>query len=302
MVRPNFFIIGAPKCGTTAMSEYLRTHPSVFMSPQKEPHFFSTDVLRSNFRTLEEYLGLFAEAGSEPVIAEASTSYIHSDEALGKLHGFNPEARLLVMLRRPTDLVYAYHGTALVTGEESEWNFERAWSLQLRRAAGESLPPGTLANCLRYRWIGSLGSQVAKVLETFPRERVHFILFEDFVRDTRSEYLRLLEFLGIPDDGRVDFAKANESSQFRFRTLARAPRYVRAAGGPYYRRVKKRLGLRWNLAGLIVKPFDRFNKVTRPRPPLRPEFRQHLDEVFRDEVVKLEKILGRDLSAWRIPR
>lgn len=279
------------------MSEYLRTHPNLFMSDPKEPAFFSDDVGPRRYSGIEEYLAIFAGAQARhKVIAEASTFYIRSDHAIERIRSFRPDARLLAMLRRPTDLVYSYHGEVLKQGSEFEWDVEKAWHLQAERVQGKKVPAGTVVREVEYKWVGSLGTQVERVLQTFPREQVHFILFDDFMKDPRTEYLRLLQFLEIPDDGRVEFPRVNEGVQFKSTALARFPRYLRAKAGGQVRAIKE-------LAGIerlrIIRAFDRFNKVTAPRPPMRPEFRRYLDEVFRDEVVKLEQLIGKDLSAWR---
>src|SRR5271167_1373145 len=140
------------------MSEYLRTHPNVFMSNPKEPVFFSPDILeRPYVQTLDEYLALFDGVTAEKAIAgEASPQYLFSDVALPEIRSFRPEARLLVMLRRPTDLVYSYHAELLRSCKELEFDFEKAWELQPLRAKGKAIPKGTLPGILRYQWVGSL--------------------------------------------------------------------------------------------------------------------------------------------------
>lgn len=297
--KPNFFIIGAPKCGTTAMSEYLRSHPSVFMSNPKEPCFFSKEFVPSNYRTVNEYLGLFAHARPEQlIIAEASTNYMHSKGALEKIKDFQPDARLMVMLRNPADLVYAYHGQMVKQGYEPEPDFEKAWELQPSRATGKALSTeNKQGHVLRqYKRIGSLGSQVEDVFKVFPKNRVHITFFEDFVADPKCEYHRLLSFLELPDDGRQAFPRINESTHHGSLWLGQSSRRLR-------RRVAKPLSELHRKTGFqgtgLLKMLDHLNVETRPRPPLRPAFRQHLDEVFSDEVGLLEKLLGRDLSAWR---
>jgi len=294
---PNFFMIGAPKCGTTAMSEYLRTHPNVFMSDPKEPSFFAPDVIPSPCATMADYLNLFAHANSQQVIVgEASTSYIYSAGAVKKIWALSPNARLLVMLRRPTDLVYAHHSQNRKQGRDLEMDFEKAWKLQPQQANGKPIQPH--ANpWADYKWIGSVGSQVDRVLQIFPRSQVHFICFDDFVRNAGTEYRRLLEFLGISDDGRMEFPKVNENTHFKSLRLARIPRYLRAKVGiNRIKAIKDALGIR---QFGITPAIDKINTEARPRPPLRPEFRSYLDEFFEPEVVLLEKLLGRDLSSWR---
>ncbi len=299
MVRkPNFFIIGAPKCGTTAMSEYLRTHPNVFMSEPKEPSFFSEDVGRSSYRSSDEYLGLFARARPcQSVVAEASTRYIHSKLALPKIKLFEPQAKLMVMLRRPSDLVYAFHSELLRQGIESEQDFEKAWALQDIRASGKALPPARKnAHSLQYKWIGSLGSQMRILFRTFPRDQIHIITFDDFIANPGGEYRNLLSFLELPDDGRKEFPRINENIQYKWLWLGQFPKRLRGYVTRPLATLRRKTGFRGT--GLI-KTIDRFNAEASSRLPLRPEFRQYLDEVFSDEVKLLEELLGRDLSIWR---
>jgi Sulfotransferase domain len=296
---PNFFIIGAPKCGTTAMCEYLHTHPNIFMSDSKEPFFVAIHSAPSHRATMADYLSRFANANSQQVIVgEHSTPYIQSAQALEKIRLLSPDARLLVMLRRPTDLVYAYHAQMRKQGIEVEWDFEKAWNLQPMRAMGKSIPRGINPHLLDYKWIGSVGSQVDSLLQIFPRSQVHFIRFEDFAKDAGTEYRRVLEFLGIPDDGKVEFPKANENTHFKSARIAKLPRYLRSrVGVNRIKAIKDALGIR---QFGITPAIDKFNKEVRPRPPLRPELRRHLDELFTPEVVLLEKLLGWDLSKWRV--
>jgi hypothetical protein len=282
--KPNFFIVGAPKCGTTAMSEYLRSHPNVFMSVPKEPNYFSSE-LGINRRSIDHYLNLFSDAGPRhTVIAEASTTYIFSQSALERIRHFNPDAKLMVMLRQPSDLVYAFHGQCV-------------WALQTVRAAGNSLPPlCPSSQLLQYKWIASIGSQVERLFEIFPRAQVHTALLDDLALDPRREYLRLLSFLDLPDDGRVDFPRVNEAKSHKWLWLGQMPRLLRRRFNSLYFMLRQKTNFRGT--GLI-RMIDYFNTEARPRPPLSPEFKRYLDEVFYDEVRLLEELLERDLSAWR---
>lgn len=297
--KPNFFIVGAPKCGTTAMSEYLRTHPQVHMSTPKEPRYFSTDITPSPYHSLDDYLLLFKTNNQNRVVlAEASTTYIYSKVALERIRSFSPSAKIMVMLRNPTDLVYAFHGELLKIGRETEWDFEIAWSLQEKRSRGESVPFSAKQRSaiLQYRSIGCLGSQLNNVYELFPSTQVHVGIFDDFVTDPAAEYRRLLAFLGLPDDGRRDFPRVNESVQFKSRRIAGLSRRLRARALPISEIVKRRIGIpRLGIVSFI----DRFNSKTHQRPPLSPKFRDHLSAAFRSEVELLETLLRRDLSAWK---
>src|SRR6185312_16840962 len=99
---PNFFIIGAPKCGTTALSEYLRRHPNIGFSEQKEPHYFNDDFSSRHIYSLDEYMKCFASNSADKVaIGEASVFYLSSRSAVRNILQHMPDAKFIVMLRDP---------------------------------------------------------------------------------------------------------------------------------------------------------------------------------------------------------
>src|ERR1700747_3640485 len=117
--RPNFFIVGAPKAGTTALYSYRAQHPEVFMSRLKEPQFFASDICgnQRNVTTLSEYLKLFEDAHAL-AIGEASTCYLASPGAAEQIRSVCQEPRIIVMLRNPVDVMYAEHSERLFDGTE----------------------------------------------------------------------------------------------------------------------------------------------------------------------------------------
>src|SRR5690349_11034979 len=141
--KPNFFIVGAPKCGTTALYEYLRHHPNIFLPKVKEPHFFATDLgAYPSVKTMDQYLGLFHDSNEAQVrIGEASVYYLRSDTALPKIREFNPAAHIIAMFRNPVEMVHALHSQLLYVGIEDVPDFEAAWRLQDPRSRGLHIPP-----------------------------------------------------------------------------------------------------------------------------------------------------------------
>ena len=139
--RPNFFILGAPKCGTTALSEYLREHPRAFVSQPKEPHYFCGDFdyyYAPGQRSEEHYLRLFDAATDDHLaVGEASVWYLYSADAARNIAAFDPATRVIVMLRNPVDLVPSLHSQLLYMLDEDEPDPARAWELQEARRRGE---------------------------------------------------------------------------------------------------------------------------------------------------------------------
>ena len=134
MKKPNFFIVGAAKCGTTSLYRYLRQHPDVFMPEQKEPNFFGSD-LSYRFPRISQarYLSCFAKAKGETRIGEATTIYLYSEKAAEEIKAFSPEAKIIIMLRNPVDVLYSYHSQQLYSGNEDIPDFEEALRAEVDR-------------------------------------------------------------------------------------------------------------------------------------------------------------------------
>lgn len=295
-MRPNFFIVGAPKCGTTALSVYLGQHPEIFMTVPKEPFFFATDLSGIRKVTTEtEYLKLFStDSNTTPCIGEASTLYLYSSEAIANIFGSNSDSRIVVMLRNPVDLVRSYHSQLVYGLFEDVVEFPRAWELQEERRRGESIPqlcPEPLV--LQYGEVGRLGSQLERLLSVFPRDQVHLIVFEDFVNDPAAVYRGTLEFLGARDDGRTRFPRVNENKVFRFRSLAKAKSHI-FKYHPWFERLLRR-GLTFaRMEGAAHRLVSK--KVAHRR--LSVEMRDTLVRHFESEIFLLGQLLDRDLSHW----
>src|SRR5271168_2527435 len=168
-IKPDFFIIGAPKCGTTSLAAWLSEHPDIYMS-LKEPHFFNTDHNRF-LNTLEGYERLFVGAGERhAAVGEASVWYLSSSTAVKNILDYSPQARFIVMLRNPVDMVISLHEEQLFTGREDVADFAEAWNLQDQRRNGRRLPTMVWEpKYVQYGDLCSLGAQVARLLEAVPR-------------------------------------------------------------------------------------------------------------------------------------
>lgn len=299
--RPNFFIVGAPKCGTTALYEYLRSHPNVFMSLHKEPHFFAKDLGDYPLiKSPEAYAELFAGAGERHCrVGEASVYYLHSATAISGIHDFDPKAKVIAMFRNPLEMVHALHAQLLYVGEETVPDFEAAWRLQARRARGLNLPPRCReAFLFQFAQLGQFGTQTQRLLSVFRPHQVKLILFDDFMVTPRRVYDEVVAFLGIPHNGRTEFPRVNENKRARItwvKDLMRKPPPVLRKG---FRRFKQVVGV--GRLGRLKARLVGLNTVKERRPPLSPEFRAELVQAFHDEVGLLSRLLGRDLSHWQL--
>ena len=175
-IKPNLFIVGFAKCGTTALHEYLSTHPNVHPSFPKEPHFFIEQMWRKTpARNEAEYLRFFAGASKDArVFLDSSAVHIYSPQALRKIREFNPAARIIVMVRNPVNMLASFHRYSCRMFVEDVEHFEEAWDLQAARAQGNSLPRDCeFPVLLQYENIGRIGKHVATLLDIWPRSQVN---------------------------------------------------------------------------------------------------------------------------------
>lgn len=301
---PDFFIIGAPKAGTTSLYTYLAAHPQVFMPQLKEPFYFCSDFPGYRERATlvgspQDYLKLFRRATDRHLaVGEASSLYLYSQVAVSNILDFQPDARFIVMLRNPVDLVHSFHSQLLFSLHESVADFEQAWRLQSARANGQSVPTHCLEPAvLQYRDVALFGEQLSRLYEQVCPSRVKVLLFREFTADPRRHYKDVLDFLGVPWDRRTDFPKINANKTRRSQRLAQ---FLRRP--PYPLQLLRDSFIR-HLGATTwpVRMIGQLNRKPTKRTQLSPQLRAELAGVFHDDVRRLERLINRDLSHW-IPR
>jgi sulfotransferase family protein len=295
MPIPDFFIVGAFKSGTTALYDYLRLHPQVFMPFHKEPLFFGDDLSRRYGRmTRAQYEALFADAKAGQRVGEASAWYLYSRSAAREIRGASPQAQIIVMLRNPVDVMYAQHSQLLFNVEEDISDFGEALAAEPARRRGERLPPGPLrVENLYYRESVQFAEQLQRYVDVFGRDRVKVIVYDDFRDDTPGVYRGVLEFLGVDAEFAPRFAVRNPNKRVRSRLLQRL---VYQPPGPLLRLVP--LIRRFPLAHALRDRMLRVNSSPERRPPMDPELRRRLLNEFTPQIRRLGDLIGRDLSAW----
>lgn len=293
---PNFFIIGAPKCGTTSLAAWLTEHPNVFMSPIKEPFYFSKDLSNKWRHSWNGYIKLFDKAKStHKAVGEASTSYLYSKTAIPMIEETFPESLYIVMLRNPMEMAPSLHEQMIRSFHEDTLDFLEAWNLSPKRRVGERLPNKCKHPILLdYQSWCLLGEQVERLLSLVTQERVLITTLDDMKENPLLEYQKVLNFLGVPYDGRQIFPVHNSSRELRSPLIGRAIRSL-AKTVAWSKHVKGFLPYR-SLG--IVRRLQTLNTQQKSRQPLALEFSIELEKYFAHDVKKLEKILGRDLKHW----
>jgi len=297
--KPNFFIIGAPKCGTTSLAAWLAEHPNIYMSPVKEPHFYSTDLNYFKTRTERDYARLFLGTNERHIaVGEASVFYLFSQVAIPRIEKECPGARYIVMVRNPVEMAHSLHEQQLFAGYEHIPDFEAAWQLSPERREGRAVSRWCREpKLLDYQSVCQVGQQLKRLFTIVPRTRVLVLVLDDMREDPRREYLKVLEFLGVPDNGRVEFPVKNPAKQRRSSWM----RKMELTIGNVSRTMKETFGIPLTRGTGVLQAMNRFNREYRPRSPLSPALRAELTEYFRTEILLLERFLHRDLSSWLDP-
>jgi len=283
--KPNLFIVGAPRCGTTSLWAYLNGHPDVFMSAEKELYFFDSDLWgRKEWApTVADYLGQFCEATDQKIVGEATPSYLRSERAGKKIKDFNPGAQIIIMLRNPLDVMQSLHSQAL-NGPEPLSDFEAALEADAARTGPE---------LIGYREFTDFPEQVERYFDLFGRENVHTIIFDDLMEKTTAVCQDLLRFLGVRSDYAVEFPCINTNQHprnVRLQTMLWRP--------PTVLREMSRVLMPQRLRFRIRRTLLQSNRVVRPRPPMDSRLRMRLQRQFEPKVEQLSKLVGRDLSGW----
>jgi hypothetical protein len=302
---PNFFIIGAQKAGTTSLYHYLNQHPQVYMSPIKEPFFFDHEIDTNGevvqrefagqqqaprFVKLEEYSALFQRAKGEPAIGEASPLYIYAPGTPERIKKYVPEARSIALLRNPADRAYSAFLHAVRIGVEPLTDFAQA----LREEEGRMR--NNWHYVFHYRNRGLYHAQVKRYYEVFGRERVGVWLYEDLRDDPASVARSVFRFLAVDEAFVPDTSSKHNPAGVPTSGAARAMMRVmdKTVGS-----ARKIFPPKSALFPFVSKTRQAVQSriLTKP-PPIDPEIRKGLIEGSREDILKLQELIGRDLSGW----
>ncbi len=296
MTLPNFLIIGAAKSGTTALHHYLRQHPQVYMSPQKETNFFAFEgrnvaftgpgdegTSNSAITSLHAYEKQFEAASDELAIGEASPWYLYSSSAAANIRRHLPDAKLIVVLRNPVDRAFSSYLHVVRDGREN-------LSFEDGLLAEEDRIRRGWEYIWHYRRAGLYTEQVERFLTLFGREQLRFYLYDDFLADPALLLSDVYEFLGV-DSGFVASTslRPNTTGVPKNQLLGRLLFQPNPLKATAKRLMPQRL--RYDLG-------QRLSRRVLKKPSISEPINRELTYFYEDDVLALSNLIGRDLSAW----
>ncbi|MEZ5022956.1 MAG: sulfotransferase [Chitinophagales bacterium] len=314
--HPNFFMVGVVKGGTTSLHKYLDQHPQIYMSPVKETNYFSrTDIDSTKFSKAyahdvnvdlkkflssdmkasihiahvtqqEDYQKLFKNVTSEIAIGEASNSYILYKNAPRLIFESYPKAKIIMMLRNPIKRAFSQYVMNLRLGKTLEKNFIKEIE-QDDKAENK----GWGANH-QYLYIGKYYEQVKRYYDIFPKEQILICWYDEYKKDSQKVVKSIYNFLGVNEDFQVDTSeKLNTAGVPKF---AKLNFYINQLGAVSW--AKRNFPRSWR------EPFKRMMYSSKEEviPEMSPTEKQYLINYYKEDILKLSKLVDKDLSHWLV--
>jgi hypothetical protein len=299
MALPNFLILGTQMAGTKSLCRYLEQHPEVYMS--LFPRFFALEgrdpdsfqgpgdremISPTAVTSLEEYRALFAGVSAEKAVGEMSPVYLYVPEAAGRIRHYVPEARLVAVLRNPVERAYSAYLKLVREGRET-LGFAEALEEEEERIQNN------WHAMWHYKSRGFYHEQLTRYYKLFDREQIRVYLYEDFDKDPIAVTQSIFRFLEVNDSFVPDTSRRYDDDvlgiprSYALNTFVGKPNPLKAALKPFVPR-----GLRRRISSNLYK------RNLKGAAPMPEEIRAELTEAYREDILKLQGLIGRDLSAW----
>jgi len=274
---PNFFIVGAPRAGTTALYNYLNVIPEIYMSPVKDPGYFIPNDFRGF--TEQTYIELFKNVKNEIAIGEASAGYLANSEAPKRIKEKSPSAKIIITLRDPVGRTFSHYLNWKRTGK-IKISFEKVVEKFLDKNKNDE-------QLERLIYVSMYYEQVKRYLEIFGKENVKILIFEETVKDIKNTIKKIFEFLEVQAEPPENIEEQHSAA------------YSEPLGS-----IGTSIAQNKTISKIIKKilPGTKQEQLLRTllnkkgeKPELLDTTKKKLQSVFHDDVKKLEKLLGRSL-------
>jgi hypothetical protein len=286
-MKVDFFIVGAPKAGTTSLYHYLSEHPQVEMSSQKEPDYFSDKAIhqqgmyygKNRVNTLDKYESLFVQKEGV-VYGEGSVSYLFYDNVAEDIKKYNPNAKIIIMLRNPIERAFSHYLMDYRLGLVSD-SFENIITKKSKHKNAHLFYQ-------QYIEVSKYANQIQRYLDFFEKENILFIDYEDFKNNVSKTVDQVYDFLNISTEFAADInTKYNTFTMPKNKGI----RFI-------YSFVFLRKILTFFLPIYLVKNIRAFLFKADKKPELLKETRSQLSIIFNNDIKKLEEVLGKNYSKW----
>lgn len=310
--KNNLFIVGAAKAGTTALFKNLGNHPDFYCCPIKEPHFFSDDIQIDRFRKefadrvdlniqhylkknplekvhqayirdIQEYQELFREAKPGQILTEASVSYLWSKVAARNIFNYNPDAKIIILLRNPVERAFSHYVMDLRIGY-TQLSFSEVLKKDTQSHASY------WGNSSLYVELGLYSRQVMRYREVFPETQLLIVKYEDFLSKPKDTAQQIGLFLGLEEDlSELELGIRHNESKPPFTSMVR--KVINHKAIKTIRRQRKLHSL--------LKPLSHLLRSSKAPVIISKEEYKYASQFFEQDIEELEKILNINLNSWK---
>ena len=279
---PNFFIVGAPRAGTTALYEYLQGTPGVFLPKIKELNYFSQSIDKKYFliavRDKKKYLNYYKNVSNEIAVGDCSPSYLRDILAPNLIHDVNPDAKIIIMLRNPIERAFSHYLTLIAYGT-------------ITASFNQAIKDGIMGKneyCKRIINSGLYYEQVKRYCDTFGKNQVQIFIFEEFVKDMQKGVKKILDFLGVKNDppSSIDDGMINKFALPKSKLMAMALRNNKL----------RKIARKTIPNSFLLKLSILIQAKDTEKPEISLEDRKLLEDFYRPDVLKLEDFLNKKMT------
>jgi len=287
MNKVDFFIVGAPKAGTTSLYYYLDQHPEINMSSIKEPNFFSHKFINKqklyyqtkNVERIEDYHNLFKKPKEKLIYGEASVSYLFYDVAQS-IKEYNPNAKIIIILRDPVSRSFSHYLMDYKLGfvKDSFLNIVE------RRSKDDNSD----LFYQQYIELSKYFNQVERYYQVFDTKNILIINYKDFINDTKSSLFRVADFLGVDTEYNFNFKKKHNRFSIprnKFFHFMYSIYFIRKLSY-----LLLPLGLRRFIKAVILK--------NNAKPIMPYKTQERLKAFFKEDLIKLDRLLNSNFTTW----
>ena len=289
MRKPDFFIVGQTRSGTTTLVYQLNQHPEVFVVHSglgEIPQFFG---FHPTIKTEEEYLKIFQGVKNEKMMGEKGTDNLMAPNAARSIHHYYPNAKIIMNLRNPIDMMLSLHNLMVnASTKEPIIDFEKALNAEKRRIFEELKNPGTYDPNVFYRKNAKYVDQVKKYVDLFGLENIHIRIFDDFIRDPIGSFQETCRFLEV--DGTFVPSAEHHNKRRVNRSMRLQHFVINMRGAKIHKILRKIPGIQSGY-NIINRPFA-------PKDKINDELKNRLKRELMPEIESLSKLIKKDLTFW----
>jgi hypothetical protein len=284
MRKPDFYIVGQTRSGTNSLQFQLEQHPEIFMSNKIKTMFGFKKQVNSEKEYFEQFSNI-----KEKIIGERNTDYLLCPSSASKIKNSNPNAKIIIILRNPIDVMYSLHSTAISRGiDEDILDFEQALHVEEKRIQEEKKNPGKYNPFIFYKDVGKYSKQITRYLELFEREKILILKFEEFIKKPLKNFEKMCKFLEIGPDFKPKIETKNQFRGIRNKSLQNLADNIQ----------KTSIGKILVKKSITNKIYTKINRPIAIRDELKPDIRKKIMSELKPDIVNLSKILKINFTDW----